>query len=210
MLRTGPGKRETQRLETKDRLQRSALDLFLRDGFEATSVAQIAAGAGVTERTFFRYFPLKEAVLFQDYESRLEWFRAALAVRPVDESVLDSVMVAVGSFPDDREILHQIAALRQGVLSPESIESHLRLVQGAFARELEAFIHTRMIHIRETACGDASDERIELVAVVLGNAIAGALLATLDVWTRRGGGAPEDMESLTREALEILRTFPLA
>jgi AcrR family transcriptional regulator len=210
MLRTGPGKRETQRLETKDRLQRSALDLFRRDGFEATSVAQIAAGAGVTERTFFRYFPLKEAVLFQDYESRLEWFRAALAVRPVDESVLDSVMVAVGSFPDDREILHQIAALRQGVLSPESIESHLRLVQGAFARELEAFIHTRMIHIRETACGDASDERIELVAVVLGNAIAGALLATLDVWTRRGGGAPEDMESLTREALEILRTFPLA
>jgi AcrR family transcriptional regulator len=210
MLRTGPGKRETQRLETKDRLQRSAVDLFRRDGFEATSVAQIAAGAGVTERTFFRYFPLKEAVLFQDYESRLEWFRAALAVRPVDESVLDSVMVAVGSFPDDREILHQIAALRQGVLSPESIESHLRLVQGAFARELEAFIHTRMIHIRETAGGDASDERIELVAVVLGNAIAGALLATLDVWTRRGGGAPEDMESLTREALEILRTFPLA
>ena len=210
MLRTGPGKRETQRLETKDRLQRSALDLFRRDGFEATSVAQIAAGAGVTERTFFRYFPLKEAVLFQDYESRLEWFRAALAVRPVDESVLDSVMVAVGSFPDDREILHQIAALRQGVLSPESIESHLRLVQGAFARELEAFINARMVHIRKPASGDASDERIELVAVVLGNTIAGALLATLDVWTRRGGGAPEAMETLTGEALEILRTFPLA
>src|SRR6266700_4614618 len=151
MLRTGAGKREAHRLETKDRLQRSALDLFRRDGFEATSVAQIAAGAGVTERTFFRYFPSKEAVLFQDYESRLEWFRAARAVRPVDESVLASVMVAVGSFPDDREILHQIAALRQGVLPAESIESHLRLVQGAFARELEAFIHTRMVHIRESA-----------------------------------------------------------
>ena len=120
MLRNGPGKRETQRQETKQRLQAAALELFHRDGFEATSVAAIAAEAGVTERTFFRYFPTKEAVLFQDYESRLEWFRAALAVRPAGEPVLDSVMVAVGSFPDDREILHQIAAIRHGVLSPET------------------------------------------------------------------------------------------
>ena len=209
MLRSGPGKREAQRHETKQRLQAAALDLFHRDGFEATSVASIAGEAGVTERTFFRYFPTKEAVLFQDYESRLEWFRAALAVRPADESVLDSVMVAVGSFPDDREILHQIAAIRHGVLSPETIESHLRLVQGAFARELEALIAERMVHARGAEPPGEPDERIELVAVVLGNAIAGALLGTLDVWTRRGGGSPEDMEPLTAEALEILRTFPL-
>jgi AcrR family transcriptional regulator len=209
MLRTGPGKRETQRQETKQRLQAAALELFHRDGFEATSVVTIATEAGVTERTFFRYFPTKEAVLFQDYESRLEWFRAALAVRPADESVLDSVKVAVGSFPDDREILHQIAALRHGVLSPDTIESHLRLVQGAFARELEGLIHDRMVHAREADPPGESDERIELVAVVLGNAIAGALLGTLDVWTRRGGGAPEDMEPLTAESLEILRSFPL-
>jgi AcrR family transcriptional regulator len=209
MLRTGPGKRETQRQETKARLQASALDLFHRDGFEATSVAQIAEAAGVTERTFFRYFPTKDAVLFQDYESRLGWFRAALAVRPVDESVLDSVVVAVGSFPDDREILRQIAALRQGVLSPETIESHLRLVQGAFARELEAVIRTRREYKRNARGSDESDERIELVAVVMANAIAGALLGTLDVWTRRGGGTPEDMEPLTIEAFEILRDLPL-
>jgi len=209
MLRTGPGKRETQRQETKARLQASALDLFHRDGFEATSVAQIAEAAGVTERTFFRYFPTKEAVLFQDYESRLEWFRAALAVRPVDESVLDSVAVAVGSFPDDREILHQIAALRQGVLSPETIESHLRLVQGAFARELEAVIRTRREHKRDAGGSDESDERIELIAVVMANAIAGALLGTLDVWTRRGGGTPEDMTPLTLEAFAILQDLPL-
>lgn len=210
MLRTGPGKRETQRLQTKERLQRSALELFREHGFEATSVAQIAGEAGVTERTFFRYFPSKEAVLFQDYESRLEWFRAALAVRPPEEPIIDSVMVATGSFPDDREILHQIAALRQGVLSPETIESHLRLVQGAFARELEGVIRTKMEHLRDTSSGGDSDERIELVAVVLGNAIAGTLLGVLDVWTRRGGGSPEDMEPLSAEAFEILRDFPVA
>lgn len=205
MLRTGPGKREVQRQETKARLQAAALRRFHDDGFDATSVAAIAADAGVTERTFFRYFPSKEAVLFQDYESRLEWFRAALAVRPIDEPVLESVKVATASFPDDREILHQVAALRSSVLSPESIESHLRLVQGAFARELEALIHERLTH------RDAGEpaERIELVAAVLGNAIAGAMLATLDVWARRGGGDPDEMTELTAEAFEILRTFPL-
>jgi AcrR family transcriptional regulator len=209
MLRPAPGKREAQRVQTKERLQQSALELFRQDGFDATSVAQIAGEAGVTERTFFRYFPSKEAVLFQDYESRLEWFRAALAVRPDDEGILESVMVATGSFPDDREILHQIAALRQGVLSPETIESHLRLVQGAFARELEGVIRSKMEHLRETDGGDETDERIELVSVVLGNAIAGALLGVLDVWTRRGGGSPEDMAPLSAEAFEILRDFPL-
>ena len=203
------GKREAQRAQTRERLQRSALELFRQDGFEATSVAEIAAGAGVTERTFFRHFPSKEAVLFQDYESRLEWFQAALAVRPLDEPVLNSVMVAVGSFPDDREILHQIAALRHGVLSPETIESHLRLVQGAFARELEAVIRMKMEHAQRSSPPGESDERIELASVVLGNAIAGALLGVLDVWTRRGGGSPEDMEPLTLEALDLLRTFPL-
>nr|WP_243706773.1 TetR/AcrR family transcriptional regulator [Mycobacterium marinum] len=37
--------------------------------------------AGVTERTFFRHFPTKEAVLFQDYENQLEWLARALAQR---------------------------------------------------------------------------------------------------------------------------------
>ena len=140
MLRPAPRQAgEARRVQDpEERLQQIALELFHRTGSRPRASWPSPPRPGVTERTFFRYFPSKEAVLFQDYESRLEWFRAALAVRPADESVVDSVMVAVGSFPDDREILHQIAAMRQGVLSPETIESHLRLVQGAFARELEA------------------------------------------------------------------------
>jgi AcrR family transcriptional regulator len=197
-----------QRRETKDRLQASALERFRRDGFAKTSVADIAADAGVTERTFFRYFPSKEAVLFKDYESRLEWFQAALAVRPVDEPILDSVLIATGSFPDDREILHQLAAVRHGELTPETIDGHLRLVQGAFARELEEVIRMRLVRARAGKQHQDADDRIELVAVVLGNAIAGALLGVLDVWTRRGGGSPDEMEPLTREAFDLLRAFP--
>lgn len=204
------GTRARQRAETRERLQRSALELFRRDGFDATSVAEIAAGAGVTERTFFRHFPSKEAVLFQDYESRLEWFSAALAVRPLDEPALESVAVAVGSFPDDREILHQVAALRDSVLRPEAIEAHLRLVQGAFAHELETALRAKMEHARERDGAATTDERIELVSVVVSNVIAGALLGVLDVWTRRGGGDPDDMTVLTGEAFALLGDLPLA
>lgn len=190
--------------DTKERLQRAALTRFHDEGFTNTSVAQIAADAGVTERTFFRYFASKEAVLFQDHASRLEWFRAALAVRPADEPFLDSVMVAVKSFPDDREVLAQIATLRDSVLTRETIEQQMRLVLGAFARAIEEAVQERI-----ERRGGVPAARAELVAVVLGNAIAGALVGALDVWARRGGGRAESMEPLTRDALTILRTFPV-
>ncbi|TDD14373.1 helix-turn-helix domain-containing protein [Nonomuraea diastatica] len=63
MARWAPG--------ASERLQRAAMELFAEDGFEATTVAGIAARAGVTERTFFRHFADKREVLFAG-ESLLE------------------------------------------------------------------------------------------------------------------------------------------
>jgi AcrR family transcriptional regulator len=57
------------------RLQIAALDLYRKQGYEATTAAEIAAVAGVTERTFFRHFPDKRDVLFDGQTA----FRAALA-----------------------------------------------------------------------------------------------------------------------------------
>lgn len=56
--------REQQKERTAENIRSAALDLFERDGFDATTVDAIAAAAGVGRRTFFRYFPAKEAVLF--------------------------------------------------------------------------------------------------------------------------------------------------
>ncbi|MCS7483531.1 TetR/AcrR family transcriptional regulator [Umezawaea endophytica] len=50
--------------DAQGRLERAALDLFESQGFERTSVAQIARAAGLTERSFYRYFPDKREVLF--------------------------------------------------------------------------------------------------------------------------------------------------
>ena len=88
MWRPPPGKRETQRLRTRAALRSNALKRFGEFGFDETSVADIARDAGVTERTFYRHYASKEEVLFQDFESRVERFRAALDVRPDDEPIL--------------------------------------------------------------------------------------------------------------------------
>ncbi|MBM7503594.1 TetR family transcriptional regulator [Agromyces aurantiacus] len=62
MTTTGTTKRE----RTLARLLDTGLDLIERQGYDQTTVAQIAAAAGVTEMTFFRYFPTKESLLLDD------------------------------------------------------------------------------------------------------------------------------------------------
>ena len=60
--------------DARRRLQQAALELFCERGYDATTTAEIAARAGVTERTFFRHFPDKREALFDGEEA----FRAAL------------------------------------------------------------------------------------------------------------------------------------
>ena len=83
---SGPGAeagspdRPSKRERTLAALVEAGLDLFERQGYEATTVAQIARAAGVTEMTFFRYFPAKEHLLLDDpYDPVLT---AAIAEQP--------------------------------------------------------------------------------------------------------------------------------
>lgn len=74
---------------TRARLQAVALDLFVRQGFEETTVEQIAAAAGVSHMTFFRYFPTKESVAVEDpYDPLLA---EAVAAQPSSLSAFERV-----------------------------------------------------------------------------------------------------------------------
>ncbi|MBD5786091.1 TetR/AcrR family transcriptional regulator [Cellulosimicrobium terreum] len=84
-----------QRERTRDRLVSAALDLFEGQGYDATTVAQIAAASGVTEMTFFRHFGAKERVLLDDpYDPLLV---AAVAVQPRDLGPLARTVRGLGA-----------------------------------------------------------------------------------------------------------------
>jgi AcrR family transcriptional regulator len=189
------GKKQAQRQRTREALRRCALARFAKHGFDGTNVADIVADAGVTERTFYRHFPTKESVLFEDFASRLGWFRAALEVRPPEEPLLDSVRVAIESYPDDREVVRQVARTRDGMLSSRVIEEHLRRVQSDFAREIERHAAPRL----------PNTNRRRLAAAVVGEAVAGALVSALRVWGEQDARDTDELRKRTDEALAVLR-----
>jgi AcrR family transcriptional regulator len=77
------------------RLRRAALELFLEQGFDQTTVADIAGRAGLTARTFFRYFADKREVLFNGSADFETYLVKALAGAPHDAGPLAAVAVAL-------------------------------------------------------------------------------------------------------------------
>jgi AcrR family transcriptional regulator len=185
---------------TKEALRRVALARFAKDGFANVTVAQLAADAGVTERTFFRHFSTKEAVLFEDYETQLEWLAEALAKRPASENLFDAVLASVMSFPHDLEVVRQAALLRAELIGGERAAGHLRVVQESFARVITEFVKSRY--------GSAPD--IDLKAEVAGATLAAALVVAVENWGRSGcngdlGQIVSDSVCLVRSGLAPLR-----
>src|ERR1700727_1915621 len=72
-----------------------ALRLFAERGFESTTIEQIAAEAGVSERTFFRYFTTKASVLWGEFETEVDTIRATLGSVPDDVPMMDAIRGAV-------------------------------------------------------------------------------------------------------------------
>jgi AcrR family transcriptional regulator len=95
--------------DAQGRLERAALELFETQGFERTSVAQIARTAGLTERSFYRYFPDKREVLFAGNELEAHLVTQVEAADP-DLTPIQALLTALGTadkvFPS-REFLRR-------------------------------------------------------------------------------------------------------
>jgi len=76
------------------RLQQAAIELFGKRGFDQTTAAEIAARAGVTERTFFRHFPDKREILFDGESVLRAALTDAIAGAPADLEPLQALLVA--------------------------------------------------------------------------------------------------------------------
>src|SRR5580704_16014991 len=80
--------------DARGRLQQAALELYSERGFDQTTVAEIAARAGLTERTFFRYFADKREVLFWGAGSLQELLVDRLASAPDSAAPMEAVAVS--------------------------------------------------------------------------------------------------------------------
>ncbi|MFD7924121.1 TetR/AcrR family transcriptional regulator [Streptomyces sp. NPDC059740] len=98
----------------RGRLERAALDLFTEQGYDRTTVAQIAKRANLTERSFYRWFPDKREVLFGGSEELEERFIAAIGAVPEGTGPLATLMAAFGTAPEvfrPRDFLRERAAV---------------------------------------------------------------------------------------------------
>ncbi|WP_017587724.1 TetR family transcriptional regulator [Nocardiopsis ganjiahuensis] len=185
--------REQKRERTRNALREAAFRLFAEHGYEDTTVARIAAEAGVSHMTFFRYFPAKEdVVLRDDYDPMLEELvRAQPAGKSPVRRVRDAVMSAVPAvYAQEREAL--------------LLRSRLLLTTPALrARIGESMSGSRAAFERGLSEPEEAGAP-PLAARVVASACTAALTTAITVWVEEGGES--DLPALMDQAFDVLET----
>jgi AcrR family transcriptional regulator len=106
MAMTEGGLRERKKRQTRDAISATATELFARQGFEQTTIADVARQAGVAKMTVTNYFALKEDLVFDRRAEIVDRLAAAVRTRetlPPVQSVLDAIRLAFERGLDDRD-----------------------------------------------------------------------------------------------------------
>ncbi len=189
-----PNLRERTRRAVRSEIASTAMRLFAEQGFDATTVDQIAAAAGISRRSFFHYFGTKEDLVLGDVAALGESVRAELEARPAEESAWTAIRAALMTLQSDGDPADDLA--------------HARLCREApslRARKLEKYLYwqdllapdiQRRLGLPET---EEPDHRAR--------AFVATALTCLDVaveaWTASGG--TRDLVRLFDDAVAALR-----
>jgi AcrR family transcriptional regulator len=186
------GLRERKKRKTRDAIQREAMRLFQEQGYEATTIDQIAAAVDISPSTFFNYFPAKEDVVTYDrYDPML---LASLAAGPPDEPLSVALRRVLRELSDvfdrDREMI--LARFRLGLEVPE----------------LRARVWEEMERAQQLLCAicaarsgrDPDDFELRVVAI----ALAVAAFEGAREWVKRdGSGNLVDFYERAADALQV-------
>jgi AcrR family transcriptional regulator len=140
------------------RLIKAAITLFDQQGYEETTVADIAAAAGLTKRTFFRYFADKREVLFSGSEELVHLWLEAVAAAPADA---DPLAAATAGFDPVAEMFverHEFAQMRARIIdsNPELQERELIKLQNLAGSIKSALIDRGVPHNAAILAAQAS------------------------------------------------------
>jgi AcrR family transcriptional regulator len=173
------GLRERKRRETSERIIEKGLKLFVKNGYEATTLDAITEAAGISRRTFFYYFKSKEGILLAAHDSGFrEALRPALLDEPSDQAPLDAA----------KHCLIKVASRYE---TKESIvfDRLMQSTEALRARKEAVFVETEQI-LMEAMCerwpSPGRREGLRLVAMVA----IGTLRVALDKWKQNDAAHP--------------------
>jgi AcrR family transcriptional regulator len=118
---------ERRKLQTLLEISEVAVDLFAERGFAETTVEEVARTAGVSVRTFHRYFPAKEDAVSPVLDAAWQAYLAAFAARPENEPVLDGLVAALAESLDGQMMGRHLTFLRTLPGSPALAPTWLRV-----------------------------------------------------------------------------------
>lgn len=149
----------------REALSEAAAELFHMRGFEAVTVEEIATAAGVSRRTFFRYYDSKEDVMVERLDRDGERLLTELAARPLEEPPLLAIRNAL------------IAAIKYGLEEPDLVRDAIRLLRETSALRRALMEHRSRLEERIAALmlqrlGTTSEDNTPILLAFLTRALS--------------------------------------
>jgi AcrR family transcriptional regulator len=193
--------RERKKQRTREALLRVAIELFTTEGYERTTVDDIADAVGVSQRTFFRYFAGKEDAALALDEMTVTRVVEAVRARPPHEPPLEALRQAVLEGWDTlHEVVESVVPVERFLAMYRVIESTPVLLAAHLRRSAEVEeVLTRVLAERE-GLDAATDPRPRLLVAVF----SGVMRVTERQWLTDGEFSLEAMRALTVSHLELL------
>ena len=181
---------------TRSRIERAALDLFTRRGFEGVPIDEVAELAGISRRTFFRYFATKADAVWGDFSDHVERLASLLRNSGTHQTVLASICdayVEVNDYaPRDLPLLRQRMQL---ILTEPALLAHSQVRYAAIDRVVAEYV-----------AGRTGTDPAELLARLVATSTRAAATTAFEAWLT----SPEfSLDKALRTAFDELATgFP--
>jgi AcrR family transcriptional regulator len=174
----------------RGRLERAAMELYIERGFDQTTVAEIAARAGLTERTFFRHFADKREVLFAGAGQLQDFLVSTLASAPDSAAPIDAVAAALEAAGALLQERRDYAGQRQAVIAANVELQERELIK--LASLASAMTDTlRQRGVRDPAASLAAEAGIAVFRIAF------------ELWVSENSQA--DLPQLIRESFDELK-----